>query len=165
MLRCPALDAIVGEALAGNPGLDAARATLRQSQDSLRAGYGVFFPQVDAKAGVSRQLLQPRRPGRFPSNTFNLFTLSGTVSYTLDIWGGERRQVEALGAQVDAQRYALAGALRHARRATSSTPSSPQAAYRDEIEATKATLALLEGAGAHRERAGHRRARSRTRTS
>ena len=45
-----------------------------------------------------------------PSSTFNLFTLSGTVSYALDIWGGQRRQVEALGAAVDAQRYALAGA-------------------------------------------------------
>ena len=96
MLRCPALDAIVGQALAGNPGLEAARATLRQSQDSLRAGYGVFFPQVDAQAGASRQLYNPA-PGAFPSSTFNLFTLSGTVSYALDIWGGERRQVEALG--------------------------------------------------------------------
>ena len=51
------------QALAENPGLDAAEATLRESQDSLRAGYGVFFPQLDARAGANRQLYNPA-PGR-----------------------------------------------------------------------------------------------------
>jgi len=141
MLRCPALDSIVQQALATNPGLEAAQATLRQSQESLRAGYGVFFPQVDAKAGVSRQLYNPA-PGTLPSSTFNLFTLSGTVSYAVDIWGGGRRQVEVLGAAVDAQRYALAAARLML---TSNVVDAviAQAAYRDEIESTKATLALL----------------------
>jgi NodT family efflux transporter outer membrane factor (OMF) lipoprotein len=141
LLRCPALDSIVGQALANNQSLEAARATLRQSQDNLRAGYGVFFPQVDAKAGVSRQLYNPGVPG-FPSNTFNLFSLSGTVSYPLDIWGGERRQVEALGAAVDAQRYALAASYIML---TSNVVDAviAQAAYRDEIDATKATMVLL----------------------
>jgi NodT family efflux transporter outer membrane factor (OMF) lipoprotein len=141
MLRCPALDSIVSQALAGNQSLEAARATLRQSQDSLRAGYGVFFPQVDAKAGVSRQLYNPGVPN-VPSSTFNLFSLSGTVSYSLDIWGGQRRQVEALGAAVDAQRYTLAATYVIL---TSNVVDAviAQAAYRDEIDATKATLALL----------------------
>jgi NodT family efflux transporter outer membrane factor (OMF) lipoprotein len=142
MMRCPALDSIVQQALAGNPGLDAARATLRQSQDSLRAGYGVFFPQLDAKAGVSRQQYNPGIPG-FPSNTFNLFSLSGTVSYSLDIWGGSRRQVEALGAQVEAQKYELAAA-QVILASNVADAVIAQAAYREEIEATKATLALLQ---------------------
>jgi NodT family efflux transporter outer membrane factor (OMF) lipoprotein len=142
MLRCPALDAIVGQALAANPGLEAARATLRQNQDSLRAGYGVFFPQVNAQAGVSRQAYNPA-PGMLPSSTFNLFTLSGNVSYAIDIWGGQRRQVEALGAAVDAQRYALAGAYVML---TSNVVDAviAQAAYRDEIDATKLTITLLQ---------------------
>jgi NodT family efflux transporter outer membrane factor (OMF) lipoprotein len=142
LLRCPALDSIVSEALAGNPGLDAARATLRQNQDSLRAGYGVFFPQVDAQAGASRQRYNPA-PGAIPSNTFNLFSLSGTVSYAIDIWGGSRRQVEALGAAVEAQRYSLAAAYVML---TSNVVDAviAQAAYRDEIDATKATLVLIE---------------------
>ena len=45
-----------------------------------------------------------------PGKIFNLYTLSGTVSYTLDIFGGERRQVETLGAQADVQRANLAAA-------------------------------------------------------
>jgi NodT family efflux transporter outer membrane factor (OMF) lipoprotein len=141
LLHCAALDSVVAQALAGNPGLDAAQATLRQSQDSLRAGYGVFFPQLDAKAGATRQLYNPA-PGALPSSTFNLFSLSGTVSYSLDIWGGSRRQVEALGAGVDAQRYTF---LATRVMLTSNVVNAviAQAAYREEIDATRATLALL----------------------
>jgi len=142
MLRCPALDAIVNEALArSNPHIEGAVATLRQSQDSLRAGYGVFFPQLDMHAGASRQLYNPA-PGTLPSSTFNLFTLSGTVSYAIDIWGGSRRQVEVLGAAVEAQQYALAGVYVML---SSNVVDAviAQAAYRDEIEATKATAVLL----------------------
>ncbi len=141
ILGCPALDAIVGQAFTRNPGLDAARAALRRSQDSLRAGYGVFFPQVDARAGASRQLYNPA-PGSLPSNTFNLFTLSGTVSYSLDLWGAARRQTEVLGTAVDAQRYALAGA--YVMLASNTVDAVvAQATYRDEIDATNATLAVL----------------------
>jgi NodT family efflux transporter outer membrane factor (OMF) lipoprotein len=141
ILGSPALDAIVRQAFAGNPGLEAARATLRKNQDSLRAGYGVFFPQVDARAGVSRQLSNPA-PGALPSNTYNLFSVSGTVSYGLDLWGGARRQAEVLSAEVDAQRYALAGAYVMLSSNVIDAVIA-QAAYREEIDATNATLTLL----------------------
>jgi NodT family efflux transporter outer membrane factor (OMF) lipoprotein len=141
MLRCPALDAIVEQALEGNPGLESARATLRRNQDSLRAGYGVFFPQVDARAGANRQLYNPA-PGAIPSNTFNLFTLSGAVSYTIDVWGGERRQVEVLRSAVDAQRYALAG-VRVMLTSNVVDAVIARSAYRAQIDATKETLDIL----------------------
>ena len=141
ILRCPALDTVVAEALAGNPGLESARATLRKNQDSLRAGYGAFFPQVDAHAGASRERYNPA-PGAIPSNTFNLFTVSGTVSYAIDLWGGTRRQTEVLAAAVDAQRYALAGAYIMLSSNVINAVIA-QAAYRAEIDATKATVALL----------------------
>jgi len=143
MLRCPALDEMVARALALNPGIEEARATLRRNQDSLRAGYGVFFPQLDARAGASRQLYNPA-PGAIPTsgNAFNLFSLSGTVSYTVDLWGGERRQVEALHAAVDAQRYALAAARVMLASNVADTLIA-QSAYRAEVEATRATVFVL----------------------
>jgi NodT family efflux transporter outer membrane factor (OMF) lipoprotein len=141
MLASPALDALVDQAIIGNPGLEVARATLRRSHDSLRAGYGVFFPDLDFHAGASRQHYDPA-PGVLPSSTFNLFTVSGTVSYGLDLWGGSRRQVEALGAAVDAQRYALAGAYVMLTSNVVNTAIA-QAAYRAEIDVTKETIALL----------------------
>ncbi len=141
ILGCPALDAIVSRAVAANPGLDVARATLRRNQDALRAGYGVFFPQVDARAGASRELYNPA-PGTLPNNAFNLFTVSGTVSYTLDVWGGARRQTEVLAAGVDAQRYALAGAYIMLTSNVVDTVIA-QAAYRAEIDATQDILVQL----------------------
>jgi NodT family efflux transporter outer membrane factor (OMF) lipoprotein len=100
------LDALVRKAIANNPTLQAAEASLRQSQDNMRAGYGVFFPQIQAGADASRQLIAPLEFGSQESGTiFNLLTLSGAVSYTLDVLGGARRTVESLRAQADYQRY------------------------------------------------------------
>lgn len=140
-LHCPALDSIVRQAIAANPGLESARATFRRSQDNLRAGAGVFFPQIDAKAGLSRQRYNPA-PGSLPSSIFNLFTLSGTVSYALDIWGGARRELEVLEAGLEAQRFALAGAyVMLAGNVVNAVIA--QASYRAEIEVTTAAVNLL----------------------
>lgn len=105
LFNSPKLDAVVKEAIENNQNLLAAQASLRQSQNILRAGYGVFYPQLDAGLGASRQKTSSAAAGGItPSNIFNLFTLSATVSYTLDVFGGERRAIENLGAQVDYQR-------------------------------------------------------------
>ena len=133
----PELNAAVTSAIAHNAGLEAARATLSRSQHLLRAGYGVFLPQLDAKAGVTRQRYNPA-PGVLPSRTFDLFTASGSVSYTVDVWGGERRQVEGLAAQVDEQRYALATA----RVMLAGNVLNAEIARAAQIEATEASRAL-----------------------
>jgi NodT family efflux transporter outer membrane factor (OMF) lipoprotein len=100
------LNAVVNKAIANNPTLQASEASLRQSQDSMRAGYGVFFPQIQAGAGVSRQRVAPQQQGlQSGSKIFNLITLSSTVSYAIDVFGGARRSVESLRAQADYQRY------------------------------------------------------------
>jgi NodT family efflux transporter outer membrane factor (OMF) lipoprotein len=142
LLSCPQLDAIVVESLARNPGLEAARATLRMSQDTLRAGYGVFVPQASIGAGVTRESYNPA-PGiiQAPSTPFTLFTVSANVSYAIDIWGGERRQIEALRAQVDDERYALAGTYIMLSGNVVNTVIA-QAGYRAEIDATLASIAL-----------------------
>jgi NodT family efflux transporter outer membrane factor (OMF) lipoprotein len=106
LFNSPRLDVVVAEGIANNPTLQAAQASLRRSQDNLRAGYGVFFPQVDAGFDFTRQRYNPIRVGQaLPGNIFNLFTLSATVTYALDVFGGQRRAVEGLRADTDAQRY------------------------------------------------------------
>ena len=101
----PQVDAVVAEALCNNPGLEAAQASLRQSQDTLRGGYGIFFPQVQGGASATRERFSALQLGdRVPSSVFNLFTLSASVSYALDVFGGERRMIEQLHSQVDLQR-------------------------------------------------------------
>jgi NodT family efflux transporter outer membrane factor (OMF) lipoprotein len=107
LFRSAQLDAIVQQALANNPTLQASLASLRQSQHNLRAGYGVFFPQAEANFDAIHERSAPLQRGvPASSSVFNLITLSGTVSYALDLFGGERRAVEALRAQADYQYYA-----------------------------------------------------------
>jgi len=99
------LDAVVAEALRNNPGLEAAQASLRESEENLRSGYGIFFPQAQAGASATRQRFAPLEFGSTSgANIFNLFTLSASVSYALDVFGGNRRMIEALKAQVDLER-------------------------------------------------------------
>jgi len=131
------LDAIVAQSLADNPTLQAAEASLRRSQDNLRAGYGVFFPSIDAGAGVGRERSNPAALGSSqPASVFNLLTLSASVSYTLDVWGGNRRALEGLGAQVEADRVTVLGTyLMLSGNAVNAVIA--QAAYRAQIQATR----------------------------
>jgi len=104
------LDAAVAEGLAQNPGLQAAQASLRQSQENLRAGSGIFYPQISATFARNRERTSPATIGSSaPATIFNLTTLSSSVSYALDIFGGQRRAVEGLAAQVDQQRALTLG--------------------------------------------------------
>ncbi|MGD0282870.1 MAG: TolC family protein, partial [Dissulfurispiraceae bacterium] len=110
LFNSSSLDVAIKDAIAGNPTLQAAQASLRQSQDNLRAGYGVFYPQLNAGFDATRQKSSPASLGlRSSGSIFNLFTLQGTVSYALDVFGGERRAVESLQAHVDFQSYEVKG--------------------------------------------------------
>ncbi len=104
------LNAAVSAGLADNPGLQAAEASLRQSQENLRAGSGIFYPQISASFAEVRERNSPSTIGSsLPASIFNLTTLSSSVSYALDIFGGQRRAVEGLAAQVDRQRALTLG--------------------------------------------------------
>ena len=104
VFKSHALDSVIKQGLDGNPGLEAAQASLKAAQDNLRAGYGVFYPALGGNFSATRERFSPASLGEGgPGNVFNLYSLSGMVSYALDIWGGERREVEALGAQADVQ--------------------------------------------------------------
>ena len=136
------LDAVVRQALSNNPTLRAAEASLRQSQDNLRAGYGLYFPQGQAELSASRQRTAPVQQGSRTSGTvFNLFTASGTISYALDVFGGKRRTVEGLRAQADSQRYESKAAYL-ALSANVVNTSIARAAYTAQIRATEQLIEL-----------------------
>jgi len=139
--HCPELDGRVDEAIAANPSLRAAQASLRQSEDELRAGYGVFFPQADLGAGATREAPFVPVVG-VGKPTLNVFTLSGAVSYVLDVFGGERRTVEGQRAQVDVQRYETAATyLTLVGNTVNATIS--EAGYQAQVEATQKLIAEL----------------------
>ena len=94
------LDQLIAESLKANPTLEAAQATLRQAQENVAAQQGVFFPQVNGSLSSTRQKISGASFGNPRSNSiFTLTTGSVSVSYALDIFGGERRQLESTEAQ------------------------------------------------------------------
>jgi NodT family efflux transporter outer membrane factor (OMF) lipoprotein len=105
-----ALNRLVDRALSDSPTLEQARAKLVQAREDYRAQAGAtYFPAIDASVSGTRQKVDPAAFGvPIPSpGPFTLYDASVSVSYTLDIFGGERRALEALRAQVDYQSFEL----------------------------------------------------------
>ena len=137
LFKSPQLDAVIKEAVAENRNLQAALARLRQSQETLRAGHGVFFPQFLGSFAASREKFSPAQFGSgLQGSTFNLFTATASVTYLLDVFGGQRRAVENLAAQVDYQKY-TALATNHTLLGNVVNAAIAGAAYRAQIEATE----------------------------
>jgi NodT family efflux transporter outer membrane factor (OMF) lipoprotein len=142
LFNSPTVDRTVNEALERNQSLQSAQASLRQAQNVLRAGYGVFYPQVNAGLGASREKTSPALTGgTAPASIFNLFTLSASVGYVLDVFGGERRFVESLGAQADYQHAQLTAAYIILSGNVVNTMIA-RAAYYDQIKATEEIISL-----------------------
>jgi NodT family efflux transporter outer membrane factor (OMF) lipoprotein len=142
------LDTLVEQALARSPGLKAALATLRQSENNLRAGYGVFFPQVGASTEALRQVSVTNLPppighGLTSIGPYNLGTYGANVGYVPDLFGGQRRAVEALGALVDVQQYNLR-ATYLSLTANVVNAGIARAAYQAQRDATQAVVAMLD---------------------
>jgi NodT family efflux transporter outer membrane factor (OMF) lipoprotein len=112
LFHSPSLNALVQRALSANPNIDAARAALRAAQENAAAQRGAFYPQAIASLQPSRQKIADSlsSPLSSPSNPYSLHTAQVTVGYTVDVFGGNRRQVESLEAQAELQRFELEAA-------------------------------------------------------
>jgi NodT family efflux transporter outer membrane factor (OMF) lipoprotein len=91
------LDDLEQRLIAGNPTLAAALASYQQARalsDQARAG---LFPTLGVGAGVSRNRESTNAPLRGPTTPtyYNANSLSGSVSYELDLWGQIRNEVAA----------------------------------------------------------------------
>lgn len=135
------LNGLIDQALLASPSLAAAQATLRQAQQSYAAQAGSsLYPQVNADLGAKRQHLSNTsfdQPGGV--GPFDLYNAGVVVSYNLDVFGGNRRALEALASQADYQRYQLEGA-RLTLAANIVTAAVAQAQYAAQISATEAIL-------------------------
>ena len=136
------LEPLLAQALQNNLTLKAALATLRQSQSSLDAGNGVFYPQLNADLGATRSKTSPRSFGvSAPNSIFNLFTATGSLAYVLDVFGGERRAVEGLKAQLEYQRHSVLAAYLTLTGNLVNTALA-RAAYQAEVSATQEIIQL-----------------------
>jgi NodT family efflux transporter outer membrane factor (OMF) lipoprotein len=102
------LDGLIVEALQANPSLQAAQAALWQAKENLYAQEGHLMPSLDANASATRQQFSPAEFGQPGSPLiFNLFQTTLNISYTPDVFGGQRRMIETQAALADYQRFQL----------------------------------------------------------
>jgi NodT family efflux transporter outer membrane factor (OMF) lipoprotein len=107
------LDGLVRAALRDSPTVDSAKAALRSAQENYLAERGaLLLPAADGTFSGTRQKTSGALFGapQFGSTVFTLVSATVNVSYRLDIFGGSRRQLEALRAQTDFQRWELEAA-------------------------------------------------------
>jgi NodT family efflux transporter outer membrane factor (OMF) lipoprotein len=143
LYRSPRLDELVRAGLANNPTVASAQAALRVATENRLAQQAAFFPTVGVDYTGTRQKIAAPLASPLASNAdlFNLHTAQVDVSYTPDLFGLNRRQVESLKAQEDGQRWNVA--------ATYLTLSSnlvvatiTEAGLREQVEATRRLIAL-----------------------
>jgi NodT family efflux transporter outer membrane factor (OMF) lipoprotein len=102
------LDSLITEALQANPNLQAAQAALWQAKENFYVQRGKLLPVADANSSAERQQFSPAAFGGSGNPfIFNLYQASINVSYAPDVFGGQRRQIEATQAQAEYQRFEL----------------------------------------------------------
>ena len=135
------LDSLIRQAFADSPTLAAFQAALRQARENRLAQLGALFPAVDGDFSAKRSKFTGASFGQpnVPGGLFTLYNASVSVSYTLDLFGGTRRGLEELKAQVDYQHYLLEGSYLTL---TSNivTTAVQEASLRSQIRATKEVL-------------------------
>ncbi len=131
------LNRLIEQALKANPTLQAAQAALHEAEENVGAQEGYLYPSVGGGvAGLRERRVTYTRgvPGGIGS-PYTLMNVGVSVSYTFDVFGGIRRQVEAYRAQAEYQRYQLE-ATYLALTANVVTAAVQEASLRGQIAAT-----------------------------
>ena len=107
------LNGLIEQALRANPDIRAAAAAMKVAQENARAQRATLFPTLQANAGATSTQVPNflSAPTADPNNyNYSLFTLGLTLTYNLDLWGANRRNIESLEALAEAQCFQLEGA-------------------------------------------------------
>lgn len=108
------LNRVMTKALNNNRSIQSANARLYAAEQYKRMAVGHFFPQADLDASAQREkgppliygFVKPPFADKIP--TYNLYSISPSVSFTPDLFGLTQRKVEERAAFVDNQTYVLA---------------------------------------------------------
>lgn len=106
-----ALNKLMTEAIADGPSLSAAKARLQAAAAMAAASSGALLPHAELDGSVSRERVNFVTFGmKGVSPIFNLYALGPSISYSLDVFGGVRRQVEADEARAEGAGYRFGAA-------------------------------------------------------
>lgn len=145
LFHCEALDRLIRQALADSPALALAKARINEARENRLAQFGELFPGVDASATATRQKISGASFGQSDANVnaFTLFNASVNVSYSLDLFGSRRRELEALESQIEFRQFQLEGA-HLTLTANIVTSAVKDASLRAQIRATRGIVDIQE---------------------
>jgi NodT family efflux transporter outer membrane factor (OMF) lipoprotein len=103
------LDRLMEQALVGNLDLKMALARIDQARAERRGTRAELFPSVDATVGAQRA--DNPFPGFAPGIRYNLFELGFDALWEIDLFGRQRRRLEAATADLEAAKAQHAQAL------------------------------------------------------
>ncbi|MBV8206847.1 MAG: efflux transporter outer membrane subunit [Acidobacteria bacterium] len=143
VFHSPALSGLVERSLKANPNLKAAQAALATARENALAQRGAYYPNVAAgfsaqRAKTAADLSPTTASGAL---NFSLFTPQVSVSFVPDVFGLNRRTVEALSAQAEEARFAMA-ATHITLSANVVTAAIGEAGLRAQIEATQELIRI-----------------------
>ena len=146
LFRSEQLNALIEGALQENYDLKAAEAALRVAQANTQAGRGILFPQVSTNFSATRQKVSedPLLPST-PTGTpyYTTYTDQLNIGYVPDVFGGTRRQIEALNANAEVQRFQLE-AVQLSLTSNLALAAVQEAALRAQIRATRKVIAIVQ---------------------
>lgn len=136
------LNELISASLRYNPNVAAAQEALRSALETAYAEKGALFPFIGASFQPTTQKTANILTSVLNSNQYqySLFTGQLFVSYTPDVFGGTRRQLESLLAQAESQRFQLE-ATYLALTANVVNAAIQEAALREQINATQQIIA------------------------
>lgn len=131
------LNDLIHQAVVNNYDLTAARATLAQAQEAVRAASGELLPQatLGATAGRQKYGVALFGPGNFNIPPFTYYEAGAALSWTPDLFGGKHRALERQQALADYQAHEVDAAYL--------TLTGDTAAAALEMAAAKAETAAL----------------------
>lgn len=108
-LRDPQLNTLVEEAVAGNLDVATAKAKIREARASYRQSAGTLLPSVDGSGSVTRNKSAETTSGT--NSIYSEYQSGFDASWELDLFGANRRGVEAARYGVDAAQEELRSTL------------------------------------------------------
>ncbi|AXK82259.1 RND transporter [Pseudolabrys taiwanensis] len=112
-LNDPLLNQLIDEAVQGNLDVAAAKARIREARASRRQAIGALFPSIEGSGSATRSRTATTTTDDIttPPSTGNQFQAGFDASWELDLFGANRRAVEAATYNVDASEDDLRSTL------------------------------------------------------
>ncbi|QIA21230.1 efflux transporter outer membrane subunit [Mesorhizobium sp. AA22] len=110
-LRDPELNTLVEQAVAGNLDVATAKARIREARASYRQSVGTLFPSADGSGSATRNKTAATTSGGTASDAYSQYQAGFDASWELDLFGANRRSVEAARYGLDASEEELRSTL------------------------------------------------------